>query len=472
MKKISLLLLFAAGALTFSSCNKWLDVQPVSQVKETELFKTESGFKEALAGVYTILTNDALYGKELSFGMMGVLSREWSSYSTVYADDGNYNYTATASQNRIDAVWVNMYKAVSNANNILENIDDYKVFTGDNYKIIKGEALALRAFIHFDLLRCYGASYTVNAAQPAIPYVTTYAAKQTVQSNVGEVAAKILADLLAAKELLKADPIYTGRQVTELDDNGYLINRQLHLNYYAVEGLLARLYLYMGNYEQARISANAVVSSGKFSFSTQTNLIKGIDLSGAPEHLFALQVVNLTQNSVNYLSQEGTGVFSLDSAHLANYYEVNTDDYRYLYWYKDGDGVSILSRYLLKYAASASTESYYQNKMSVLKLSEMYFILAECDFHDGRSILNDINPIRVGRGIKAIANEPAPGDVRLMLTTEYRKEFLGEGQLFYYFKRLNQRIIPDSDKDMPAIKGYVFPLPASEYDAANRLNNR
>jgi len=165
-------------------------------------------------------------------------------------------------------------------------------------------------------------------------------------------------------------------------------------------------------------------------------------------------------------------VFSLDSAHLADYYEVNTDDYRYLYWYKDGDGVSILSRYLLKYAASASTESYYQNKMPVLKLSEMYFILAECDYHDGRSILNDLNPIRTGRGIKALANEPAPGEVRTVLTTEYRKEFLGEGQMFYYFKRLNQRILPGSDKDMPAIKAYIFPLPASEYDAANRLNNR
>ena len=38
-------------ALTLSACNSWLDVQPRSQVEDTELFETESGYKEALAGV-------------------------------------------------------------------------------------------------------------------------------------------------------------------------------------------------------------------------------------------------------------------------------------------------------------------------------------------------------------------------------------------------------------------------------------
>lgn len=470
MKKISSLLLLSLGVLSFSSCNKWLDVQPAAQVKEAELFKSESGFKEALAGVYTILTDNALYGKELTYGMMGVLSHEWSSFPGNYADDGNYNYSAALTQGRIDAVWNNMYKAISNANNILENIDDYKVFSGDNYKIIKGEALALRAFLHFDLLRCFGASYTVNPGQPAIPYVTGYAAKQTIQSNVGEVAGKILADLLAAKELLKIDPVYTGRKVTEMDDNGYLINRQLHLNYYAVEGLLARLYLYMGDYNNARTSARAVINSAKFTYSTQDNMFKGIDLSGAPEHLFALQVVNLSQNSINYLSQEGTSVFSLDSATLVKNYELNTDDYRYLYLFKAGDKLAINSRYLLKYSESASTDNYYRSKLPVLKLSEMYFILAECDYHDNLSVLSAINPVRAGRGVKPVAVDPA--DVRSFITKEYLKEFPGEGQLFYYYKRLNQRFIVDADKDLVVLKGYIFPLPAAEYDAANRANNR
>ena len=44
----------AAGLLLTTSCEKWLDVEPKSQVKAKELFETEEGFKEALAGVYTM----------------------------------------------------------------------------------------------------------------------------------------------------------------------------------------------------------------------------------------------------------------------------------------------------------------------------------------------------------------------------------------------------------------------------------
>jgi hypothetical protein len=467
MKKISLLFILISGMLSFSSCKKWLDVQPNSQVKESELFKTESGFKEALAGTYTILTDDALYGKELTYGLMGVLSHEWLAFPTIYTDESSYNYTTTLSQTRTDSVWSDMYRAAANANNILENIDVNNVFTGDNYKIIKGEALALRAFIHFDLLRCFGAAYTVNADQPAIPYVTKYTSMQTAQSNVRGVAEKILADLLAAKELLKVDPIFTGRVVGEFEDNGYLINRQLHLNYYAVEGLLARLYLYMGNYGQARISANTVINSGKFSFSTQKNLIDSVDLSGAPEHLFALQVTKLNQNAVSYLSKEGASTFSFNDQTFKNYYESNTDDYRYLYLFVSASPDRV---YLRKFYKTKTGESYYNNKMPLLKLSELYYILAECDYHDNLSILADVNPVRKARGIAQLTT--APADPRSFLTSEFRKEFIGEGQLFYYYKRLNQPVIANSDKDLVALKAYIFPLPTVEYQAANRVINR
>lgn len=57
------------------SCNDWLDVEPKSQVKDKDLFSSETGFKEALSGVYSIMTQEYLYGKELTFGMLGVLAQ-------------------------------------------------------------------------------------------------------------------------------------------------------------------------------------------------------------------------------------------------------------------------------------------------------------------------------------------------------------------------------------------------------------
>ena len=69
------------------SCNDWLDVEPKSQVKDKDLFSSETGFKEALSGVYSIMTQEYLYGKELTFGMLGVLAQEWDYQPMVYLDD-------------------------------------------------------------------------------------------------------------------------------------------------------------------------------------------------------------------------------------------------------------------------------------------------------------------------------------------------------------------------------------------------
>src|SRR5690606_18046301 len=126
----------------------------------------------------------------------------------------------------------------------------------------------------------------------------------------------------------------------ELEDNGYLMNRQLHLNYYAVEGVLARAYLYAGNLALARQHANNVINSGKFSYSTQSNLISGADYTGAPEHLFGLQINNLHQNAVANLSHVGNSIFSLNVGALGTYYENNTDDYRFLYLFRLGSGAN------------------------------------------------------------------------------------------------------------------------------------
>lgn len=456
-----------------SSCNKWLDVEPNSQVKSSELFKTESGFKEALAGVYTLMTAEKLYGKELQYGMMGVLSHEWSSFPLSYNEEADYNYQGSTVQGRINNVWNGLYQGISNANNLINEIDAKKsMFTGDNYSIIKGEALALRAFLHFELARLFGASYLVDMNKPAIPYVTQYSAKQTVQSTVKETYEFIRKDLEAAKELLKADPIFTGRTITEADDNGYLINRQLHLNYYAIEALLARIYYYTGDYDNARKAANAVITSGKFTFSTQANLSAGNDLTGAPEQIFGLQINNLFAYSTINLSKDGstTTTFFLNAATRNAYYPEGSVDYRFTYLFEVGEGDKSSNYYLRKYNAPQSLDLYYRNKSVVIKISEMYFIIAGSNLAEGKSIIDPLNKVRQARGLTALTIEPT--DPAATFIAEFRKDFFGEGQLFYLYKRLNRAIITGTDKNLIDIKAYVLPLPVAEYEAGNRNSNR
>ncbi|SMG11785.1 Starch-binding associating with outer membrane [Sphingobacterium psychroaquaticum] len=462
-------LFFIAGALT--SCDKWLDVEPNSQIKSSELFETEAGFKEALAGIYTLMTAEKLYGKDMQYGMLGVLSHEWSSFSANYNEDAAFEYGSATAEGRITNIWNGLYQAISNTNNLIKAIDaKERIFKGDNFKIIKGEAFALRAFLHFELVRLFGAAPTVDANKPAIPYVTEYSAKQTAQSSVNEVYSLILKDLQVAKDLLQVDPIFTGKEVTEMDDNGYLLNRQLHLNYYAVEALLARLYFNTGSYEKARIAANNVVNSAKFSFATQANMLAGIDFTGAPEHIFGLQINNLHQYANTYLSQEGTGIFSLNLTTLNTYYESNTSDYRYVYLFASGTGVNASNKYLRKYSEPNTQLLYYRNKSALLKLSEMYFILAGSNLLENKSVVEPLNKVRQARGVSAIT--VAPTDPTALYISEFRKEFFGEGQLFHLYKRMNRSAITGTDKDLVALKAYIFPIPVAEYEAANRNPNR
>ena len=121
--KSACMLLMLAG---MTSCNDWLDVQPASQVEDTELFETETGFKEALSGVYSSMLSESSYGKEMTFGAMSVLAQEWSnlpSSSTQYTDLGEYNYSSTLASNVIAQIWATSYNGIANVNNLLKHID-------------------------------------------------------------------------------------------------------------------------------------------------------------------------------------------------------------------------------------------------------------------------------------------------------------------------------------------------------------
>lgn len=483
MKNKIILITTFLSALTvvFSSCENWLNVSPQSQVKDNELFQSETGFKEALAGVYATLVTESLYSKELRYGMIGTIAHEWTSFSAgSYPEAVNYDYTAANPEARINSFWEDMYNAIANANVILEVIDNKKsLFSGVNFNIIKGEAHALRAFIHFDLLRCFGMSYAADMNKPSIPYVEKYTPKQSVQLTVSEVLDKVIGDLEAAIELLKADPIYTGRVITEADDSGYLINRQLHLNYYAVRGLMARVYLYKHDYENAYACAREVIDSGVFTWVSQSALIAGDDPSGATEQLWAIDVNNLDEIHANYFTDSG---FSLDSETRDTYYESNTDDYRYMYLFAEGIRTSVGYYFSSKFSGPASTnaDNYYRNKMTMIKLSEMYYIIAECLYQTpslavDMTLADAINATRIARGVVPFTDiQIEEMSFSETIISEFRKEFIAEGQLFFFYKRHNLKYIDGagSDQNMIDLKAYTFPLPNSELQAADRKNNR
>ena len=101
------------------------------------------------------------------------------------------------------------------------------------------------------------------------------------------------------------------------------MNRQVHLNYYAVKGLMARVYLYKGDYANAEVCAKEVIGSGCFEWVKQENLTNEsvADLTFSTEHLFALNIVTLG-NIVDKYLDGGNNSFALEESRLSEYYVV------------------------------------------------------------------------------------------------------------------------------------------------------
>lgn len=491
MKKIYIILIFISN-LGFLSCSKWLDIQPESDVDKNILFSTEDGFKEALIGVYTRSAKSDLYGKEMTIGTAEVLVQNYSIASNDplrYLQTKNFRYNDANFIARKDNVWKGLYNGIANANLILGEIDKKQnLFIGHNYPLIKGEALALRAYLHFDALRLFATAPIVRDQADAIPYVTTYSNKSTKLSSVSQVLDSVIRDLEQAKELLKIDPIRQKSYVigyptstdtlqnSELQDPSlFLQNRRHRLNYFAVCGLLARVNLYKGDQIKALAYAKEIIAAKKFPWTNRTDFL-AVDADKKDrilykELLFAWYIPAMSNTFNNEWFTEGNSGMYLDQEEAKIIYDVGGaggSDMRYTQWFGSTSVGSAFISPLLKYRRNVFSESFSANLhylvAPAIRLSEMYYIAAECTFgNDPAQALAYLDEVRQNRGIGQKLDMMSQADFRQVLIKEYRKEMYAEGQLFFVYKRLNQPIVGQQGAVIPVNQQvFTWPLPDDE----------
>ena len=277
MRKIGISIL-AVLLLLCWGCNDWLDVRPKSQVKESDLFESESGFRDALTGIYVLMGRSESYGGQRTMGLMDMLAQTYTEVPYELEGVVTYNYQSDAVKALIDTLWNTSYNEIANCNYLLRNIEEHGDVMGEDLQaLVKGEALALRAFLHFDLLRGYAPSYKMGKDELAIPYMKEITNVAVAQSTVSKVLDYVLEDLEEAKKLLEPiDPIgpafaeYSEGDDYEPDDyitdDGFWLYRTSRMNYYGVVACMARVYLYKEDMQNALASALEVINSGRFEF--------------------------------------------------------------------------------------------------------------------------------------------------------------------------------------------------------------
>ena len=95
-----------------------------------------------------------MYGGHETMGVLEMVAQTYTEVIYTYEDVLKYNYEETNSEACIDGFWKGNYNAIANCNQILAHVDEQKgVFSSGVYEAVKAETMALRAFLHFDLLR-------------------------------------------------------------------------------------------------------------------------------------------------------------------------------------------------------------------------------------------------------------------------------------------------------------------------------
>lgn len=483
MKKIIYTMIIACTTL-FASCDSWLEVKPYDQIAEGELQKSEEGYQKMLNGIYIDLNSDALYGQTLSVEMIEVMGGAYTigtdnSVWGNYKDLSSYQYNTEYWRNRLDQTWNKAYALILNCNKILETIDGNKnLFTDGSYYIIKGEALALRAMLHFDMLRLFGPVYSKDSDKKAIPYYTKQTNSPEPILTAQEVMEKITTDYEDALNYLANDPVKTeGTMMSSTEDgsSNFLRYRALRLNYYAVEALMARAYLYMGNKTEAFKYATDVIKTADqniFPF-VDKNLVIGSptdpDRIFSSEVLFALTNTNRGTIHKNFFdpSRLPNYVFRMDDSMMSNlvYGGAATtggyqDDYRYrACWMATGS-----NRYFYKYSDMVANGSIQNTMIPMVRLGEMFLIAAESQSGDLKAGVQYVNALRRNRGVASLTTLTPD-----LLKYEYIRELYGEGQLFYLYKRLNSDIITSATSSKnPKASDLIFVVPLPDTETENR----
>ena len=495
-KRILIIFTLFVFALTNSSCDSWLDVTPQAQVNAEKLFSKPKGFENALYGIYTSMTDASSYGTHMTFGLMDVLAQYYDVYQDKYHflyEASRYNYKNSNSQDVIKNLWLKNYNSIANCNVLLDYLSEKSpsFFEGEEYKFLVAETKALRAYLHFDLLRAFAPSWKENSEALCLPYADNFTDRVHGQKKTSEIVRLILTDLDSARTMLSTvDPAREegfkdmyNHYVTEIG-NDFTTARAYRMNYWAITGLMARVYHYMGD-ERAYTYAQEVIQAGKdgfFPFTEESAVsapLKSRDVVMQNEILFALNYAGIHDLWYSY------------DASQDNYYTINdvtsiypsSDDFRKEYLViTNSNGYDISVKY-------ADVDSENGGKVPMIRLSEMYLIAAEAyamsgDETNASAMLNKLKTARV----KGWSDKSYKGDALIKeIQDEYVRELFGEQPYFFDLKRWKKGLNRSSSEAqdisyLPALGTdmvksaddhmWVWPIPKDEIDANPQIKGQ
>lgn len=459
-----------------TSCKKFLQVQPKDYIFEEDAFSTPKGVESALNGIYQSMADSLLYGNMLTLNATEQMAQYYKPATGEVSNFAYFTYVNPFVKATLETVWTRSYHLILGVNNFCVKLEDpsFAVVNSEERNIMLGEAYAIRAYMHFDLLRLYGPVYLKTPQDPAIPYYRSVARTPEPILSATNAINEVVRDLNVALELLKNDPIRTkGPDWSNSTVPGqaidYLSNRQRRMNYYAVKAVLARVLLYAGKKADSWNTIQSFMAEQEQFFPWYSEANFGKDPLLSKESFFGIGNRSL-YNSYRQLfspTLSNDVIYAPTEARLNLLYP-DLSDLRLKYWFTPGvDGNKTYKVFVKFNNASISDQTllYYQ---PLIRKAELYLMAAETspDLAKGYGFLNTL---RTNRGLAQVTYNASTSSTAELLTKireEYQKEFIGEGQTIFLYKRLNASPIPwivdGTLSKYMTVQQYIWPRPESE----------
>ena len=442
------ILAFSLLILTATSCTK-LDLKPTDTISPDKAFRNASDINLGLIGAYALVDYSTT-----SLSSTVADENMFPTENTVGNSDA-FRWLYNAGSGSVTSLYGNNYTAIDRLNRVLA-AQETLTFTGADVALAnryRGELLALRAYLHFELLRAYASAYQPGAL--GVPYMKQSIISYPARDNFETVIANAKADLIAAKALIP---------ITFVDKS--------RITKTAVSAIQARVALYEKNWADAITYSTEVISALPLATAAQ---FPGLwtDANDS-EVAWKLKRVGTTDGRIGdfYFRQTGGIVLYAPSFKLINTFD-QTNDLRFPAYIKfDPTRTGTKSQYLVNKYIGGTASAPGLTDIKLFRTAEMYLIRAEARAESTGDAAADINALRAARitGYTPVTF----GDKTALIDAIYNerfKELAFEGHRFFDLKRRNlpvQRLAADAVNASGAVTlnpsqaQYNFPIPALE----------
>ncbi|TDX00477.1 RagB/SusD family nutrient uptake outer membrane protein [Dinghuibacter silviterrae] len=394
-----------------TGCKKFVTINPpTTQTTTATVFSNSSTATTAMTSIYSQMVNQQ-YTYYYAY-YLGLAADELTNYSTNFSATQFYANALNSTTSFSGNLWSAAYNLIYQANAVISGLNASTSIYPSIKNQLTGEALFTRAYWNFYLVNLFGEVPIVTTTD----YATVSLLKRSPEAQVYQ---QIVADLISAQSLLNENYVdATDTAVTSL---------RIRPNKYAATALLARVYLYTGDFSDAVTQATAILN--------QTTLysldsLNGVFLIQSPEAIWQLQPANPglnTPEGANFIlttnPQNGTQNASTISPQLLGAFEPG--DNRRANWID-----SIISggtTYYFPFKYKVQSASSFTEYSVVLRLAEQYLIRAEANaqLNNLTAAQTDLNAIR-SRAILPPTTATTQADLLTAIQHERQIEYFTE----------------------------------------------